>query len=62
MIYTIDIDDFSKEEEILEIVKVIIKMEKLKVFKDNKDGVYQIHFDTLILRGQGCNSEFIGNG
>lgn len=55
MEYRLDINDFNKEEEILDAVKTILKIHRSNIFKDYVDGEYQVKLKNMILIIQGCN-------
>jgi hypothetical protein len=49
MVYTLNINDFQDDEQIIDVIRAILKMHKSNMFK-NSNGNYQVDFPQMILR------------
>lgn len=49
MIYTLNIHDFEDDEQIIDVIRTVLKMHKSNIFK-HSNGIYQVDFPKMILR------------
>jgi hypothetical protein len=58
MIYSLNIHDFENEEEIIDVVRNVLKMHKANIFK-NPLGTYEATLSSMILRIESCREDLL---